>query len=358
MSYKTDRLIKLFPYAYAAKSPDSLLYKLLDAIGEELMKVDEAVKQLLKSHWVDYAEGNALDGLGAIYGLKRRLLPDETQEDDDTFRRRLKLIVHQFTGGGTKQAIIGAVRSALGLPFNLEQLNLPNELRADLENLIILKEFSPDEKREVGDKVQKVNGGSELTLKVNFPTVEEVLPQIDWQFVSGGGRRLRLERLDLGTGIQSDDDLVIPQKSVLKLSADSDGILNASVDDKLAVSQHFSNLDGTQSAKLPKVPIARSQWKFRAQGGLFDISKFDSGDRFDLPEFHVELRWVQYQPLTFNVYVHPDLKTEVDKLQKKYGYEDKLFQFKGLPHEKIQEVVNQTQAAGVKGEVLFSIPPS
>ena len=119
MSYKTDRLARLFPDVYSARETEALLYKLLDAIAAELMAADEAVKQLLKSHWVDYAAGTALDGLAAIYGISRRSLPgalpaELRPEPDELFRQRLKSLVSQFTGGGTLEAIKGAVRSAYG----------------------------------------------------------------------------------------------------------------------------------------------------------------------------------------------------------------------------------------------------
>ncbi len=71
MSYKTDRLTDLFPEAYAVGDRESLLYKLLDAVGAEFMAADEAIKRLLKSHWVDYAEGAGLDGLAATFGVTR-----------------------------------------------------------------------------------------------------------------------------------------------------------------------------------------------------------------------------------------------------------------------------------------------
>ena len=130
MSYKTDRLTDLFPDAYAARDGESLLYKLLDAVGAEFMGADEAIKRLLKSHWVDYAEGAALDGLAATFGVSRRRLRDGDLEDDDGFRQRLKSIVPLFAGGGTRRAVIGAVRSALGLPFDLNQLNLASGFAA------------------------------------------------------------------------------------------------------------------------------------------------------------------------------------------------------------------------------------
>src|SRR5689334_17352703 len=117
MSYKTDRLIDLFPQIYAARTTDSLLHQLLDAIGAELLDADDTIRQLLTSHWIGYAGGAALDGLGAIFGVTRRSLPNESLESDEAFRLRLRAVVRLFTGGGTRRAVLGAVRSALGLPF-------------------------------------------------------------------------------------------------------------------------------------------------------------------------------------------------------------------------------------------------
>ena len=146
MSYKTERLTQLFPETYAASDRQSLLYQLLDAAGAELMAADESIKRLLKSHWVEYAEGPALDGLAATFGVTRRQLRSADLESDAAFRQRLKSIVPLFAGGGTRRAVLGAVRSALGLPFDLDQLGLGPAyapLRRDIENLIRLEEFSP-----------------------------------------------------------------------------------------------------------------------------------------------------------------------------------------------------------------------
>ncbi len=85
MSYKTDRLIDLFPDVYAARDREALLYKLLDAAGAELMAADQSIKALLKSHWVNYASGAGLDGLGAIFGV-----PPPVNRGTIDFRRRRK----------------------------------------------------------------------------------------------------------------------------------------------------------------------------------------------------------------------------------------------------------------------------
>src|SRR5260370_21035692 len=118
MSYKTDRLVDLLPDAYAAAERESLLHQLLDVVGAELMVADAAVKRLLKSHWVDYATGAALDGLGAIYGVARRSLRDGSLETDAAFRQRLRSVVLLFTGGGTNPPGQGAPRARLRPPVH------------------------------------------------------------------------------------------------------------------------------------------------------------------------------------------------------------------------------------------------
>ncbi|MBN1480104.1 hypothetical protein EH223_19280 [candidate division KSB1 bacterium] len=362
MSYKTDKLVQLFPDAYAATEKESLLYKLLDAIGAEFMTADESVKQLLKSHWVNYATGKALDGLGSIYGVTRRRLRDATMETDDAFRRRLKSVVPMFTGGGTVRAVLGAVRSALGLPFDLDQLNLPTEfaaLRRDIENLVRIEEFSPKGERIVGRNVQEVNNASEVRLVIDIPTVREDRPTIQWTFLSGGGRDLSLELLPteaggVTQGIKSKKNLVIPEGSTLTLSSDPDGNLIALIG--LQELHHmFTDLDGTGKPVLPDIPLGSSEWRFRAQSGLFDRAVFDRHDTFDLPLFEVEVSWIRYEPLTFDVHVPYFLQDAVAELKRLHHYTGKLFVYEGLPLQAIAEVVDLTRAAGVEGSLQFSL---
>ena len=357
MSYKTEELARLFPDAYATDDAESLLYKLLDTAGAELMVADEKLKALLKSHWVDYASGPALDGLGAIFGVERRELQTGGLEDDDQFRLRLKAVVPLFTGGGTVKAVLGAVRSALGLPFDLDQLNLPPAqaaLREDIEKLVILTEFSPASERLVDNAISEVGGASEMLMVVELPTVREVSPRIEWTFLTGGGRLLSLERLDTGTGVKSDEALVVPRSGILVLSADEHGRLIATIgaDD---VSELFTNLDGTTPALLPEVPPQRSEWRFRAQSGLYSIGAFDGDDTYDLPSYQVEMSLTRYEPLTFDVYVPYFLHNSVNALKERHDYSGELFVFQGLPQERIQDVVDQTRAAGVRGNVIFTL---
>ncbi len=360
MSYKTKALLDALPDAYAIDDAESLLYKLLDAFGAEFMVADEKVKRLLKSHWVNYADGPALDGLAAVYGVRRRTLRDGlTRESDDAFRTRLKAVVPTFAGGGTRQAVLGAVRSAFGLPFDLQDLNLPEEyaaLRADIERLIVLEEFSPRIETLVDDHVTESEDASQLTLVVDIPTVRETRPRIRWTFRgSDGRRRMSVELLGTTQGIKTTrDGLVVPADEPLTLSADAEGLLNA----RLAgedVSRFFVNLDDSAPAVMPEVPRTRSEWRFRAQSGLLDTSKFDSDELYDLPEFAIEMSWWRYEPLTFDVRVPYFLERSVKQLAQQHGYEGAVFEFQELPPEHIQEVVDQTRAAGVRGHVHFSL---
>ncbi|UBF27079.1 hypothetical protein K9N68_03660 [Kovacikia minuta CCNUW1] len=212
MSLKTDRLTDLFPDAFAAKDAESVLYKLLDAIGAEFLDADDTIKRLLQSHWVNYASGGALDGLGAIYGISRRRLRSGQLESDERFRVRLKSIVQLFTGGGTVAAVKGAVRSALGLPFRMEDLKLPaglEAMRADIDALIQLREFPLQGQQVIGDRPTVVDNASELILQIEH-TGNLIYPEIQWTFTHGSGRLLTLERSNPRAGIKSRDRLLIP----------------------------------------------------------------------------------------------------------------------------------------------------
>jgi hypothetical protein len=356
MSYKTDRLTALFPDAYGANDTEAVLYKLLDAIAAEFMEADARLKDLLKSHWVKFASGAGLDGLGAVFGVTRRVLRSGQPESDEAFRRRLQGVVPYFTGGGTVEAVKGAVRSALGLPFDLNELGIPPAfagLRQDIETLILLDEFSPDPDRVIGDSAPAGEGLSEVVLVFDRPSVGTAQSHFQWTVTTGTARRLSLERLDTATGVKSIDAFSLATGVTLRFTADADGRLSASIG-TTDVSSAFTNLDGTTPARLPAIPDARSEWRFRARAGLFDTSVFDT-DALDRPAFHVEQSRVRLQPLTFDVEVPFFLQDAVAALKERYRYPGELLVFESLPPDSIQAVIDGTRAAGVRGSIRFSL---
>jgi hypothetical protein len=356
MSYKTDRLTALFPDAYGARDTEAVIYKLLDAIALEFMEADARLKDLLKSHWVPYATGAGLDGLGSVFGVTRRILRSGQPESDAAFRRRLQGVVPFFTGGGTVEAVKGAVRSALGLPFDLDELAIPPAfaaLQRDIEHLIHLSEFSPDPDRVVGDSAAAGENLSELVLVFDRPSVGTAQSQFQWTVTTGTARKLSLERLDTATGVRSIDSFALGVGETLRLTADADRRLSASIG-TTDVSSNFLNLDGSTPPRLPAIPDARSEWRFRASGGFFNTSVFDT-DVFNRPDFHVEQSRVRLQPLTFDVEVPFFLQDAVAALKDRYHYPGELLVFESLPPESIQGVIDETRAAGVRGSIRFSL---
>jgi hypothetical protein len=366
MSFKTNRLTALFPDAYAAREGASLLYRVLDSVGLEFMRAGEAVKSLLKSHWVNYAQGDALDGLAATFGVARRKRPDGVPEPDEAFRRRLKAVVPYFTGGGTLKAVSGAVRSALGLPFDLELFRKEiagpggdptgrfDALIKALGDLVRIEEFSPKPETMVSTPVIKTATASEVIVEVGFSSVKPVYPRIEWTFTKGGGRFLKLARLDSGAGVMSRSGLRINPGETLVLTADAAGALKASIG-LSDVSAQFTALDSASAPQLPVLPGENTQWKFTSQAGVFGYSTFNDSEGFDTPEFTVRFTWMRFQPLTFDVIVPYFIDQAVRAIQQQTGYRGGLFTFEGLPLEIIQSVVDQTRAAGVKGSVHFSL---
>lgn len=363
----TRRLAGLFPDVYAAEDPDSVLHKLLDALGASLAEGEEDVKRMLKSHWVDYAEGAALDGLAATFGVRRRRLRNEEPESDEAFRRRLRAVVPLFTGGGTVAAVRGAVRSALGLPFDLADLELPPHaegLRPDLEALVTVEEFSPAEERRRGtaERVEDDGGGrAQLTLELRPTTVRAATPTIEVTPTEGAARDLEISRLPTGeeddegrVGVRSTGELVVTEGQTLTLRRDGDGAFQAVVDGA-DVTAHFADLDGERPPSLPDVPRTASRWQLRAHGARYDHSDFDEDATFDPPAFSAEVRWRSLQPLTFDVHVPYLLADTVEALKDRHDFTGRVFVFEGLGHEQLKEVVDQTRAAGVLGSVHFSL---
>ena len=228
----------------------------------------------------------------------------------------------------------------------------------------MIKEFSPAIEWLLADGPipvhdPQVGDVSELPAVIDVPGIGEALPEIQWTFKKGTGRRLSLERVGSGQGIKSTDDLLVPEGTPLSLAAFDTGELDA----RLAgqnVTTFFTNLNGTTPPILPSVPGQRSQWRFRAQSGVFGVSAFDAGafgagDTFDLPDFSITLRWVRRLPLTFDVFVPYFLARVVADLATRYHYTGNLFVYEGLPLVVIQEVVDQVRAAGVRGNLHFAL---
>ena len=372
MSFKTDRLAALFPDAYASREGASLLRGVLDALGLELMRGDAAVKDLLKSHWIDYATRGGLDGLGALLGVQRRLLPDGTPEGDDTFRPLLKSTVPSFIGGGTVEAVKGAVRAALGLPYDLALFRQQlvggagpasvagpaglaiTALIDGLAGLVQIEEFAPKLEVVLGTAAPAV-GGSSVTLDLDFPTIDPQPPRIEWAFPQGGGRLLSLVQQASGAGLRSRGNFEVPPGATLLLAGATPASFSASIG-SADVTAQFVAADGVSAPALPKVPSGPSKWIFSAgRGAAFDASAFDQNQVLDAAGFTVRMQWLRLQPLVFDVVVPYFVDAAVQRLLAGTGFEKRFTLFKGLSLDAIQRVVDSRRAAGVRGMVQYAV---
>lgn len=376
MSFKTDRLVALFADAHAVHDRSSLLYQWLDAVGAELMQGDASIKRLLRSHWIDHAEGGGLDGLAAMFGVERRLLPGGQPEGDDTFRPLVKSIARSFVGGGTVEALRAAVRAALGLPGDLkifeQQLTGLGGRRTPeiaalvqgLDALVQVEEFAPRQEEMLGQSLAS-DGGSELMIEIDSATVEGRPPRIEWSFTQGAGRQLSVTRLDTGTGVRSlprpatvvegtAPELVVAQGETLLL-AGGGADFSASIG-SLSVTEAFQPLGAGSRPGLPTVPEGHSRWLFRAgAGATFDDARFDASESLDAPAFSVRMTWQRLQPLVFDVVVPYFVDIAVQRLLARSGQKRRIRLFKGLSLDAIQRVVDEHRAAGVQGGVQYAI---
>jgi hypothetical protein len=130
------------------------------------------------------------------------------------------------------------------------------------------------------------------------------------------------------------------------------GILRAVLGPDVVTSS-FTSLDGSTPVRLPIVPGGRaSEWVFSVSGVPFDVAAFDDHS-FGPPDLHVEMGIRRARPLTFEVHIPADLPAAVETIRIRHAYAGPLFLFEGLPREAIQQVVDDTRAAGVQGTVIW-----
>lgn len=154
MVTKTNRILSYLPSTFRTQPPAVVLKQLVDTFGQDLLKAENSLAEILAAHFVDYADraASGIDALkdvreiddlariAALYGLAprreadlsgRELAPGEDRgpvvESVEAFRRRLKRYVRIFLEGTvTIQGILRIAAEALAL----EIADAPEELEA------------------------------------------------------------------------------------------------------------------------------------------------------------------------------------------------------------------------------------
>jgi hypothetical protein len=110
----------------------SNLYKFLSPIGTALDNFLLDIENVRNSRFVDKATSNDLDRIASIINLKRFL-----NENDDTFRSRIKSRISSFIGGGTISALKQVVVNYLGVEPIIIEHYLPEEGHPYFDNGIL-----------------------------------------------------------------------------------------------------------------------------------------------------------------------------------------------------------------------------
>lgn len=105
-----DRIVERLPRFYKALDIQSNFFRFLKTFAEYYDENQKELFSTMRSHWIDTGYGIDIDLLGSIFKLKRR-----TNESDDSLRKRIKFFIAEFTGGGTREAIVAQTTLYLDL---------------------------------------------------------------------------------------------------------------------------------------------------------------------------------------------------------------------------------------------------
>jgi hypothetical protein len=267
---RTKRIAERLPEFYRVWDTDSVIFKVVDAVGRSLTEAQKSAFRVMRTHWVDTANGGDIDRLGAIFELKR-----ERGETDADFRARIKSALLQFKGGGTRASVVNLMADFLGAD--------PKEL-----------ELTENTERTLSVERRVVGGESWM---LGSMSVEDATPVIEMTLQGEGNVVLNpaIRNLDSDQRVGLDGAFRVGQRLVLtKDSATLDG-----VDVSPSVSR---------TASFPTLTPGGSHWVYEesisAKVGHLNESTFGSSIfSVPVPGAVVRFTWSGRQPSTFRLSV-------------------------------------------------------
>jgi hypothetical protein len=121
----TEKIIRHLPGFYQAQIRRKLLFKVLDVFGMQLQEAENSLAEIIKSHFIDFADLNKkvpldLVKIGALFNV----LPSQG-EGTEAYRRQLRNTIRLYLGGlGTSDAVIRM--SALTFDLDIPRWTYPN----------------------------------------------------------------------------------------------------------------------------------------------------------------------------------------------------------------------------------------
>ena len=297
---RTKKILERFPDFYQTWDEKSSIYNLVSAVGKRIDEAEKEIDAILRSHWIDKANRDDLDGFGALFNLARK--PGETDSD---YRLRLKRAIIEFKGGGTKSAILTSVRMALGLPSDY-----PIEL---VEN--------PQREKE---REFKVKPGE--TWSFSSESVFDAIPDVEISIDSEG------ERIT--------DPTIVNTERGESLTYNG----SISVGETLTVKEGEARLERSSvksKMSAPRPPTLQRKtttWGYRApisgEIGVFDTSAFNETKfAVGIPTTRLVFRWMAHEPAAFEIRLPREVLSKDGDVVR------------------VQEAVNAIKASGVTATI-------
>jgi hypothetical protein len=300
MAVRAEKIASRFPHFYVSWDKSSTVSSFTSSVGKSMDETEKEYVSIMRSHWVDTANGEDLGRLGALFSIERG-----KGEQDADYRGRLKTAIISYKGGGTLSSIRMMARIVLGLPQDY-----PVEIRENPQ--VAMK------------KTWKVRANSDW--KVDPRSIVDAEPEIT---IALETRDVKISdptitNLDTGEAIMFKGTLSYGE--VLKI-----GMGHATV----------NGVDQTQRlslTKVPSMPRRKTRWQYTesigANLGVFDRAQFDKSVFTVDITASVTFEWSAFQPAAFEVLVP---KALLDKSGIKAAY--------------IQRLIDSVKACGVRGEV-------
>ena len=297
---RTQRILDRFPAFYKIWDDRSLIFKLVTSLGKRLDEADKGSDRILRSHWVDTAFREDLDKLGAIFNLERK-----PEESDSQYRSRLKKAIVEYKGGGTVNAVLTSVKTALGLPSDYPIQLVENP---PVETSRTVEARTGDTWVMSSDSV--LDAVPSMTLSIETPEAKVTNPTIS--------------NLDTDEKIAFDGIIESGQKLTVK---GGKAIL-----DKTNVRKSMS------TSKVPSLLRKGSTWGYAEEVeeeiGLMDRARFDgSVFAIGIPMAKLVFNWTAYQPAAFEIQIPKDAVSTDSDLST------------------IRDVVDSVKAAGVEAKI-------
>ena len=325
---KTLEILKYFPNFFQALDEGKLLYHVVDSIASRAREIENDMIWVMKSHWIKAVDDiDDLEKIAALYGIER-----EEYENINQFRTKIEDIIRLYLAGpGTVPAVIEFIAIALR-KYNVEPK------RYEDGSLAIIRCVDDDESRtrcyfkglddSLGVNENFIEINENPTLENNYTenairhlhnwSIEnrgffESYPEITFQGYNA--RTINPVIFNRSTGQALGFRGIVPENSVLKLTANEESFLDtAELDGTDVKSKIFSlkvsqfdrcRFDGENSRFaifkpywvlgksrfagdehpqfFPVIPVGESEWEFRIGESTFNGPVFDEG-AFTSPE--------------------------------------------------------------------------